>query len=389
MPGRVNGTDGSVDASFNPQGGGNNAVLALALNCQNRILAGGEFTRFGGVSRDGITRLTTNGTVDPTINFGSGADGGFVDTIVVDGNDEIDVGGGFSYFEDMPANNFVRLFGLSTTGDGNFEFNQETYFGVVVNQSGTNAIVTIQRLGAEGTNAQSNVTLLSALPMGLRTRLPIGSGGIDYTMVSTNVTFPYGEVFETVTIPILPNSAVASNKDVNLNLTLVSPNNAGINIGPIATATLYLTNENSAVSFGETTTAQSANVAGGEAIIPVLRIGNTNTAVGVTVSTGTGTATPNVVYTPTTNFLVFNPGVTTLDFLVPLLNPPNLFSDVNVPLGLSNPSNTVAISPTNCLLTIDGSNGPGIISFAQPSYSVLAPTSDSPTRLSRLTKPRT
>lgn len=366
---RLNGSDGSVDPTFNPQGGGNNAVLALALDSQNRILVGGEFTRFGGVSRDGITRLATNGNVDPTIDFGSGADGGFVDAIVVDSSDEIDVGGGFTSFEGQIANNFIRLFGLSKVGNGTFQFTQET-FGVVVNPAGTNAIVTIQRQGPEGTNALGSVTVQFSTADGTPTNyFQPGIGGVDYTPVITNVTFPYGEVFETVSIPILPNSVVGSNKVINLNLS-----GQGYVSGIIA-ASLYLTNNNSAVSFSNPSIAVSPNPVGGNANVPVVRTGNTNSTVSVTVSTGTGTATPNVVYTPTTSTLLFNPGVTLQYFQVPVLNPPNYFSDQSVPLLLSSPSNTTLVSPTTCLMTINGSNGPGVISFAQPAYTVLAPVS--------------
>ena len=73
--------DGSLDTNFNVGVGCNNAVLALALDSQNRILVGGQFTRASGVTRNGITRLNPDGTVDPTINFGFGANG-YVDSIV-------------------------------------------------------------------------------------------------------------------------------------------------------------------------------------------------------------------------------------------------------------------------------------------------------------------
>ncbi len=68
-------TDGSVDASFNVGVGANNTVETLALDSQGRILLGGEFTRASGVTRNGMTRLNPDGTVDPTINFGAGANG--------------------------------------------------------------------------------------------------------------------------------------------------------------------------------------------------------------------------------------------------------------------------------------------------------------------------
>ena len=67
--------DGSLDASFNAGLGANDTVETLALDSQGRILLGGEFTRASGVTRNGITRLNPDGTVDPNINFGAGANG--------------------------------------------------------------------------------------------------------------------------------------------------------------------------------------------------------------------------------------------------------------------------------------------------------------------------
>ena len=68
-------TDGSVDSSFNVGVGANNTVETLTLDSQGRILLGGQFTRASGVTRNGVTRLNPDGTVDPDINFGAGANG--------------------------------------------------------------------------------------------------------------------------------------------------------------------------------------------------------------------------------------------------------------------------------------------------------------------------
>jgi uncharacterized delta-60 repeat protein len=54
-------TDGSVDTNFDVGAGGDNSVLALAIDSQENILVGGEFTRFSGVTRSGITRLLGRG----------------------------------------------------------------------------------------------------------------------------------------------------------------------------------------------------------------------------------------------------------------------------------------------------------------------------------------
>jgi uncharacterized repeat protein (TIGR01451 family)/uncharacterized delta-60 repeat protein len=355
--------DGSVDTNFNVGFGGNNSVLTLALDSQQRILVGGEFTRFSGVTRSGLTRLNPDGTVDPTINFGTGADGGSVDAITIQTNDEIDVGGQFSTFEGISENNFVRLYGLANSGNGSIQFSQPV-FGVL--EGATNATITLQRLGGEGTNAEQTVSVVFGTSDGT------AQAGVNYTAVTTNITFPFGETFETVTIPITNNLLVGSNLIVNLNLS----NAVLATIGAQASAILIITNVNSAVSFSSQAYNQTADAPSGEAIIPIVRIGYPNSTVGVTVYTGTnGTAGPNTNYIPITNFLVFNPGVMTNYFDVPILNSPNMFSDLTVDLEMGSPSNTYIGSPSSATLTIDSVyTASGVVTFSQTNYSVLAPS---------------
>ena len=191
--------DGTLDTNFNVGAGCDNAVLALAVDSQTRILLGGEFTKASGVTRHGITRLNPDGTVDPTINFGFGANG-YIDSIVLQTNDEIDVAGGFTTFDNIPENNFARLYGGADAGDGSLEFSQQVY-GVV--EAATNAVITIERLGGEGTAAQPTVSAEF-----YTSDSATGVSGRDYTAVTTNIVFPYGETFETVTVPILLGAAV-------------------------------------------------------------------------------------------------------------------------------------------------------------------------------------
>lgn len=71
--------DGTVDGTFNPGSGpfagyggyyGLASVGSLAIQTDGKIIAGGYFKSFNGVSRGGIVRLETNGSVDPTFNPG-------------------------------------------------------------------------------------------------------------------------------------------------------------------------------------------------------------------------------------------------------------------------------------------------------------------------------
>ncbi|HEY3862841.1 MAG TPA: Calx-beta domain-containing protein [Verrucomicrobiae bacterium] len=354
-------SDGTVDQNFQVGAGGNNSVLALAVDSQQRILVGGEFTTFSGVTRSGITRLNPDGTVDPTINFGSGADGGFVDTIVIQGNDEIDVGGGFSTFEGYSENNFVRLYGGTiNSAYGAVQFS-EPIFGVL--QNGTNAVITLQRTGGEApitvVFATSNLT---------------AQAGRDYQTVTTNIAFPLGETFETILIPIINSEQPGSNLTVGLYLSnpanAVDPSNSVI--GVQASAELIITNVITTVAYSAPTYVDSANAPGGYAQIPIFRTGLTNLTSQVTVFTEAGgTAVPYTNYIPVTNSLTFNPGITVLYFDVPLINATNVFTDLTVDLGMIAPTNAILGNPSGAVLTIANDfTGPGVLAFSLTNYTV-------------------
>lgn len=357
-------TDGTLDTNFNlgtnAISGPNNAVLALAVDSQQRILVGGQFTSFSNFYESGILRLNPDGTIDPTINFGAGAEGGFVDAITVQTNDEIDLGGGFSIFEGQSANNFIRLYGGAVIGDGTIDFTVTNY-GVL--DSATNAVITLQRFGGEGTTAFPTGTIT------LYTQDGTAQSNVDYVPLVTNITFLEGQTFATVTIPVIPTQLVASNKYFYLYLT----NATNVSLGAIIpSATVTITNANSAIVFAQQTYNQSANAQSGEANITLNRIGFTGSDVGITVYTGTnGTATPFLNYTPETNFIEFLPGVTTQSFNVPVTNPPNMFSDVSVDLEMENPSNAFIGSPSSATLIINSvASGVGVLSFQQTNFSV-------------------
>ena len=172
--------DGSLDTAFNAGLGANNTVETIALDSQGNILLGGEFTRASGVTRNGITRLNPDGTVDPTINFGAGANG-YVLSILIQANNEINVGGSFSSFGGYVQNNFTRLFGGQLFGPGSLSFTGPI-FGVLENQ--TNAVVTVQRTGGTG---GASVPVVSAL---VTTADGTALNSVDYTGVTNTVSSP-------------------------------------------------------------------------------------------------------------------------------------------------------------------------------------------------------
>jgi uncharacterized delta-60 repeat protein len=93
--GRLN-ADGSLDASFDP--GANSTIYALAVQADGKILVAGSFTTLGGggtgsFTRNRIGRLNADGSLDTS--FDPGADGGIY-ALAVQADGKILVGGVFT-----------------------------------------------------------------------------------------------------------------------------------------------------------------------------------------------------------------------------------------------------------------------------------------------------
>ena len=91
-------TDGSLDASFDPGSGFNNPVFSIVQQPDGKILVGGAFRQYNGAPVGGIVRLNLDGSLDAAFNpSGSGANS-TVETIVLQRDGRILVGGFFSSF---------------------------------------------------------------------------------------------------------------------------------------------------------------------------------------------------------------------------------------------------------------------------------------------------
>jgi len=358
--------DGSLDPSFNGGVGADGAVYAIALQPDTRILLGGEFARCGGVTRNRLTRLNPDGSVDPTINFGAGFDS-YVASLVVQTNDAIVLGGGFTTYDQAPALYLTRVFGRSIAGPGTFEFTSAT-FGA--DETATNAVVTVRRRG--GTSATTNgpnVYVSVATSDG-----PPPNGAINisnYVGGLFTSTFPPGETVQNVLIPMVHDFQVTPDLAANLQLTNIVPLGlAGFGNQP--TATLIISNVDSAVSFSSATYSIAKNAQEGRATIPIYRLGSTVGIASVDFMTTTnGTAKPFGRYDPVTNTVFFDPGQTVQNAFIPINNDKQVLGDQTVTMVLASPTNTLLSTPAAATLTIiENSTAPGTLEFSSPSYVV-------------------
>lgn len=101
-------SSGRVDTTFSPGTGPDDSVVAIVTQSDGKILVGGSFTNFNGVTHHGIVRLNSNGSVDSTFvaqcNVGS-----TVRAIAVQLDGKILIGGDFATVSGHASSGIARL----------------------------------------------------------------------------------------------------------------------------------------------------------------------------------------------------------------------------------------------------------------------------------------
>ena len=97
-----------VDLSFPADLGFNNTVYSTAEQQDGKILTGGAFTTFDGLIENKLVRLNSIGSKDNTFNIGNGFNDD-VRTLVIQSDGKILVGGNFTSFDGVSQNRLIRL----------------------------------------------------------------------------------------------------------------------------------------------------------------------------------------------------------------------------------------------------------------------------------------
>ena len=232
--------------------------------------------------------------------------------------------------------------------DAGLSFTNATFS--VLKNAGTAVITVIcSNPGVEPVIVDSNTVPLSVEYF---TTNGTAVAGQDYVAVSGRLVFTNGIATNTFTVPILNGSALTGDRTFTVCLTnatapgrLVAPSNQVVTI----------VDSNSGLRFSSSGYTVYKN--GVAAVINVLRTGYTNSAVSADFQTANGTAIAGVHYTATNGTLVFTNGVTSLNFIVPVIDNTIVQPNKTVLLQLLNPTNALTVAPSVATLTIFDSSG--------------------------------
>jgi hypothetical protein len=99
------------DSTFNTNlgTGFNDTVNKIHVQANNKILVGGKFTSFNGVTTNRLVRLNSDGTRDNTFNIGTGFDGEIFDILEDSDTGAIYVAGNFNYYNNENISGCVKL----------------------------------------------------------------------------------------------------------------------------------------------------------------------------------------------------------------------------------------------------------------------------------------
>jgi uncharacterized delta-60 repeat protein len=109
--------NGNVDLNFNIGAGANDIVRSVCLQSDGKIIVAGDFTSFNGVERNRIARLNSDGTLDASFNPNVN---GTIHCIAIVSSGGIAIGGEFTTVGGTSRN---RIAVLNTTGTNRVSFN--------------------------------------------------------------------------------------------------------------------------------------------------------------------------------------------------------------------------------------------------------------------------
>lgn len=100
---------GDLDVTFDPGDGADGTVQALALQPDDKVLIGGDFTHVDNTARNYIARLNSDGSLDTGFLDGPVGANGMVHAVALQLDGEVLIGGLFTAIDSTPRSHIARL----------------------------------------------------------------------------------------------------------------------------------------------------------------------------------------------------------------------------------------------------------------------------------------
>ncbi len=383
---------GTLDTSYDPGSGANDAVFSIALQSDGKAFVGGQFTDFNHTRRVGLTRLFVNGKVDTSFldtayNQFAGVINDLyyqprnaVNAIALQSDGKVMIGGQFYQVggnpsvETVPGSrpewvstdihvwnraekraraNLARLMGGYTPGPGNVEFSlaQNT-----VDENSPILTVPLQRIDGQ----------LGAIGVVFGTTNGLATSGSDFDETVGNVIWPQdalpipapillGAVGERYNfqVPIAEDASIEGDETFGLGITTpVSAIRLGGEIiltggalGRSSSSATIVDNDFNRGEFEFSASVYTTNENAGVARVTVVRRNGSVGPVSVKYFTRDETAIAGSDYTFTQGTLTFGSGVTSQSFGVPLRDDLVIEADKTFQVVLTNATGGAIIQP--------------------------------------------
>ena len=255
-------TDGSLNTAFNPGTGFNFIVYTTAIQADGKIIAGGSFTTFVSATRNRIMRLTSTGGIDNTFNSGTGFNS-IVHTTVIQADGKIIVGGDYTSYNGVTSNRITRL---NTNGSIDASFNAGgTGFNSVVNSValiGSGKILAGGQFSSYNDVSRNRIALISSNSCEPLTGIHVVNSCEPFTWID-GITYTQSNT----TASHLVVNATQNGCDtlVTLNLTINQPSSSTIDTTIISGQSFIFNNQN--ITDAGTYTMTLQNAAGCDSVV--------------------------------------------------------------------------------------------------------------------------
>jgi uncharacterized delta-60 repeat protein len=108
--------DMTFSSAYGVNNGANNTIYTTAVQSNGKIIIGGAFKSFNGITKNRITRLNADGTIDTSF-LGTGTDS-TVRSITIQSDGKVLVGGDFTKYNGVSLNRIIRLNTIGTNDSG-------------------------------------------------------------------------------------------------------------------------------------------------------------------------------------------------------------------------------------------------------------------------------